>query len=93
MLIFNLLLLPVRNIGKDFRCPLWIPCLLLNPFHPKNTSYKWHAIRLLRYFTRDIVLQVVKEIVVSYRLASFSVNIDGDWSLTICAKFLLIKEK
>ena len=35
----SVLLLLVRNIGKDFRCPLWIPCLLLIPFHPKNTWY------------------------------------------------------
>ena len=39
MFIFKLLLLPVRNIGKDFRYPLWFPCLLSNLFHPKNT---WH---------------------------------------------------
>ena len=36
---------------------------------------------------------VSKEMVVCYLLASLSVNIDGDWLLTICAKFLLIKGK
>ena len=39
MLIMRLLLLTVKNIGKDFRCSLSIPCLLLSPFHPKNTRY------------------------------------------------------
>ena len=91
----NCLLLPVRNIGKDFRCPLWIPCLLLIPFHPENAWYTHvNAMQLLQYFTRDIVLQVVsKEMVVFYLLASLSVNVDGDWLLRICTKFLLIKEK
>ena len=60
-------------------------------------TLKMHDTRtwnVMRYFKRDIVLQVVsKEMVVRYLLASLSVNVDGDWLIRICAKFLLIKEK
>ena len=62
MLIIRLLLLPVKNIGKDFRCSLWIPCLLLSPFHPKNTWYTHVTCYAdIGVFTRVIILQVVSK--------------------------------
>ena len=62
MLIMRLLLLPVKNIGKDFRCSLWIPCLLSNPFHPKNTWYTHVTCYAdIGVFTRVIILQVVSK--------------------------------
>ena len=60
MLIIRLLLLPVKNIGKDFRCPLWIPCLLSSPLHPKNTWYTHVTCYAdTGVFRGDVVLQVV----------------------------------
>ena len=62
MLIIRLLLLPVKNIGKDFRCSLWIPCLLSSPFHPKNTWYTHVTCYAdIGVFTRVIILQVVSK--------------------------------
>ena len=62
ILIFKLLLLPVRNFGKDFRCSLWIPCLLSSPFHPKNTWYTHVTCYAdIGLFTRVIILQVVSK--------------------------------
>ena len=56
------LLLPVKNIGKDFRCSLWIPCLLSSPFHPKNTWYTHVTCYAdIGVFTRVIILQVVSK--------------------------------
>ena len=45
------------------------------------------------FYKRYSTTSVSKEMVVIYLLASLSVNVDGDWLLRICAKFLLIKEK
>ena len=96
MLIFKLLLLPVRHIGKDFRCSPWILCLLSNPFHPKNTWYTYvtcYADFAVFYKRYSATTRYLRKMVVCYVLASLSVNIDFDWLLRICAKFLLIKNK
>jgi len=70
----------------------------VSPFEPFSPlKYMIHTREMLCSYCsilQETVLQVVSmEMVVCYLLASLSVNVDGDWLLRICAKFLLIKEK